>query len=99
MGVKFARCAYVDPEGLRGYHRCTPTGPGGQSGGKNAGRPEQGAVARNWAAGLDPAALPLIYLRWIAVFGQSAAVIAAWLLYDIALDLPMVSWRSGPRSR
>ncbi|WP_374271860.1 sensor histidine kinase RegB [Paenirhodobacter enshiensis] len=31
----------------------------------------------------------LIYLRWIAVFGQSAAVIAAWLLYDIALDLPM----------
>lgn len=31
----------------------------------------------------------LIYLRWIAVIGQSAAVIAAWLLYDIALDLPL----------
>lgn len=31
----------------------------------------------------------LIYLRWIAVVGQTAAVVAAWLLYDIALDLAL----------
>lgn len=31
----------------------------------------------------------LIFLRWIAIAGQSAAVLVAWSLYDIALDLPL----------
>lgn len=31
----------------------------------------------------------LIYLRWIAIVGQSAAVLVAWQLYDMALDLKL----------
>ncbi|RWR11334.1 sensor histidine kinase RegB [Paenirhodobacter populi] len=31
----------------------------------------------------------LIFLRWGAVIGQTAAVLAAWSLYDVALDLTL----------
>lgn len=31
----------------------------------------------------------LIFLRWTAILGQLAAIIAAWTWFDIALDLPL----------
>lgn len=31
----------------------------------------------------------LIFLRWAAIIGQIGAIFAAWLLYDIAIDVPL----------